>query len=162
MRAMACLLAGTVLATAGGPWWSSCAGAGAAQAAYAIPDELKFWSAMMRQTVLSASKASFSVSYSCPGTQLVLRLQEENPTTLEWERSRHTYSTSYAITSVTAREGGLARIPHQALSEIAVDAVQLGVWRPRAPEAALNRPLRSPTEPNAEMGRSCGDCAEAW
>ena len=55
-----------------------------------------------------------------------------------------------------------ARIPHQALSEIVADAVQLGVWRPRAPEATLNRSLRSPTEPNAEMGRSCGDCAEAW
>ena len=62
-----------------------------------------------------------------------------------------------------AEESGLrARIPHQALSEIVADAAQLGVWRPRAPEAALNRPLRSPTEPNAEMGRSCGDCAEAW
>ncbi len=106
-----------------GVWLASRAGAGATQPVqYQIPEELKFWNPGMRQTVLSAEGASYSVSYSCPGSKIVVNIQEENPTTLEWEQSRYTYSTSFSITGVTAREGGL---------ELYVSGIQLsadGDW----------------------------------
>src|SRR5688572_15836325 len=66
-------------------------------------------------------------------------------------------SAAVAIRSAIESHGrpqkGLARVPHQALSGIVIDAAQLGVWRLRRAETALNRPMSTAKEPNAEMGR---------
>lgn len=76
------------------------------QGPYQIPSELHFDSPTFRMPILVGEDVANYVYWSVPGDKVFYGLQEFNPSSSSWEYQEFTYSTSFQVLDICARNGG--------------------------------------------------------